>query len=156
MAPWRSRVGHRRASGAVSRSCLRVSQFLGALIVVPCRVAVAIRLDYMQRPRHLNHAALLAEHVTVTSRASSVVNPHDNRKRVWMKLQIILATVGGIGIVYPPKLPFVIEFDMAPATEALVPRQGLDPERMSGRGAPVVEYWPGDCVSSCCDATRKS
>ncbi len=149
MAPWRSRVGHRRASGAVSRSCLRVSQFLGALIVVPCRVAVAIRLDYMQRPRHLNHAALLAEHVTVTSRASSVVNPHDNRKRVWMKLQIILATVGGIGIVYPPKVTFVIEFDMAPACEALVAQHGLDAEPLFGSGGPVREYLSGGHDTHC-------
>ncbi len=118
-------------------------EFLDALLVVSCRIAAAILHDYMQRPRHLNHAALLAEHVTVTSRASSVVNPPDNRKRVRMKLQIILATVGGIGIVYPPKFIFVIEFDMAPACKALVAQHGLDTEPLFGSGGAVREYLSG-------------
>jgi hypothetical protein len=59
-----------------------------------------------------------------------------------MKLQIIRAAVGGMGVVDLPKVIVVVQFNFAPACEALVAQHGLD-------AGPLLGSWGtvGECMS---------
>ena len=52
-------------------------------------------------------------------------------------------TVGAMGVVDLPDLIFVVEFDFAPTSEALVAQHGLDAGSLFGTGGPVSEYLSG-------------
>jgi hypothetical protein len=69
--------------------------------------------------------------------------PPDNREGIRMKLQIVLAAVGGIGVVDLPEVVVVVQSDLAPACEALVAQHGLDAGPLFGTGGPVCEHLSG-------------
>src|SRR5882672_9835449 len=62
---------------------------------------------------------------------------------VRMKPQIVPMAVGRMGVVDLPGVRLVVEFDFAPACEALVAQQGLDARPLFGTGGPVCEHLSG-------------